>query len=395
MRYLVCLLALSLSAATIDKDRIAKITPRLQAFIDGGRLAGAVGFASHNGEPVYHDAVGVLDVETKKPMQRDSIFQIMSMTKPIVGVGVMMLAEEGKLAIGDTVERHLPEFRGQLLVESKTVDGRVMLKKPSRAITIRDLMTHTSGLPYGPPSGAPDLYQRMHLTLGDAVLLMAQTPLDFEPGTKWQYSNNGIAILGRIIEVASGMSFEKYMESRIFTPLGMKDSSFFPPADKIARIAMVHDYSGPVVKRAGGAILGGDPAAYRKGAKYPAPEWALYSTAADLARLYNCLLKGGKPLLSKAGVEVLTANHTGPIEPAGHSWGMAYGLTFTVVRDAAGTLNLQNIGTFGHGGAFGTQVWADPKTGIVGVFMIQTVGGGDGSNASNAFKAMIGASLLD
>ncbi|MGH9659463.1 MAG: serine hydrolase domain-containing protein, partial [Bryobacteraceae bacterium] len=261
----------------------------------------------------------------------------------------------------------------------------------------RDLMTHTSGM--GQLSeGARELYQKMHLTLAEAVSLASQQPLEFEPGTKWQYSNPGIATLGRIIEVAADQPFEKFIEERIFKPLGMKDSFFFPPADKIDRIAMVYTRQDGKLKRAGADILGGDPALYRKGARFSAPEFGMYSTAADLNALYTMMRNGGTSgtarLLSPAAVEVMTQVHTGAIEPAGHSPGMAYGLAWTVVRDPMGVLQYQSKGTYGHGGAFGTQGWVDPVKDVVGVFLIQRSGGGD-SSESNAFKTMIGASLLE
>ena len=403
---LVLSIAFSLTAAPppvktgVDSERVSHITARLRGFVDQGSIAGAVALASRRGEIVYYDAVGYQDSELKKPMHKDSIFQIMSMTKPIVGIGIMMLAEEGRLSVSDTVERHLPEFRGQWLIESVLAGGKTRtLKHPARPITIRDLMTHTSGLPSGPPESAKELNQRMNLSLAEAVALFSQMPLDFEPGAKWQYSNAGIATLGRIIEVASGQPFEKFMEERIFTPLGMKDSFFFPPEDKIGRISMVYKIEDGKLKRSGADILGGDPALYRKGAKYPAPEFGLYSTASDLQSVYQMMLSGGvsregKRLISAASVDVMTRVHTGTIEPAGHTPGWAYGLTWTVARGPAATLQLQSLGTYGHGGAFGTQGWIDPKKELVGVFLIQRSSGAD-PNESRAFTGMINASVLD
>jgi CubicO group peptidase (beta-lactamase class C family) len=331
-------------------------------------------------------------------MKTGSIFQIMSMTKPVAAVAIMMLEEEGKLSVSDAVEKHLPEFRGLWLNDGKTGDKERRQVRPSRAITLRDLLTHTSGMISNPPEGIKELYTRMDLTLAQAVAIYSQQPLDFEPGTRWQYSNPGIATLGRIVEVVSGLPFEKFLEERIFQPLGMKDSFLFPPSDRIDRIAMVYKLVDGKLQRSGGDILGGDPARYRKGAKYSAPEFGMYSTASDLAALYQMMLNGGtyngKRLLSRASVEVMTAPHTGNIEPAGHSPGMAYGLAWTVVRDAMGTLQLQSEGTFGHGGAFGTQGWIDPKKDLVGVFLIQRSGGGT-SEESNAFKAMSAAAIAE
>jgi CubicO group peptidase (beta-lactamase class C family) len=338
-------------------------------------------------------------VENKKPMRTDSIFQIMSMTKPVTATGIMILMEEGKLALSDPVEKHLPEFRSQWMIESQSADRKSRaLKRPSRPITIRDLLTHTSGMSAAPPEGAKEILQRMDMPLKDAVALYSQQPLDFEPGTRWQYSNSGIATLGRIIEVVSDQPYEKFLEEHIFRPLGMKDSFFFASPERIDRIAMVYKIEDGKLKRSGADILGGDPAHYRRGAKYPGPEYGLYSTAHDLSLFYQMMLNGGtcngKRILSKASVEVATALHTAQIEPAGHSPGMGYGLAWTVVRDPLGMLQLQSIGTFGHGGAFGTQGWIDPKKDLVGVFLIQRSGGGDNSE-SKIFMNRAASAITD
>jgi CubicO group peptidase (beta-lactamase class C family) len=249
-----------------------------------------------------------------------------------------------------------------------------------------------------PDESANGLYQKMHLSLADAVLLFARQPLLFDPGTRWQYSSPGIAVLGRIIEVRSGMPFEKFMEQRIFQPLGMKDSFFFPTPERIERIAMVYKLDGGKLKRSGPEILGGDPALYRKGARFPAPEWGLYSTAADLFALYQCMLDGGsyagKRLLLPASVKLMTTLHTGAIEPAGHWPGKGYALAWTVVKDDIGTLHMQSKGTFGHGGAFGTEGWVDPVKRIVGVFLIQRSSGSQPYEA-RTFMSMAGAAAFE
>lgn len=202
----------------------------------------------------------------------------MSMTKPVTGVAVMMLAEEGRLALTDSVEKHLPELRGLKVISERHADGSLTLRKPSRLITLRDLLTHTSGLPeYRPEGGA--FYSKMNLTLAEAVLQWSQSNLLFEPGTKWQYSNPGIAALGRIVEVTSGQKYEDFLAERIFTPLGMTDSFFFPPAAKHARIADV------MVGMPNAKPVGMGDRIFRKGSKYPMPEGGLYSTATDLLTL--------------------------------------------------------------------------------------------------------------
>ncbi|MDX1981047.1 MAG: serine hydrolase domain-containing protein [Bryobacteraceae bacterium] len=376
--------------AAMDGTRLARIPERMKSYTDRGEVAGVVTLVARRGVVAALDAVGWADVENRKPMRTDSIFQIMSMTKPFTGTAVMMMVEEGKLALTDAVEKHLPEFRGQMMISSRA-EGRLTLRKPARPITIRDLMTHTSGMGNMPPPGIGELLQTMDRPLEEAVALYAQQPLEFEPGSEWKYSNPGLATLGRLVEVASGMPFEKFLEARIFRPLGMKDSFIFPPADKIDRIAIVHQARNGKLETAPATILAGDPRRYRKGAVYSGPEYGMYSTASDLFAFYECLRTGGKPLLSKAAVEVMTSLHTGNIR-AGHLPGTGFGLTWEVTKEAMGTLGLMSIGSFGHGGAFGTHGWVDPKKEMVGVFLVQHVGA---TNAKAVFMGMAGAAVSE
>jgi CubicO group peptidase (beta-lactamase class C family) len=282
-----------------------------------------------------------------------------------------------------------------MLTAGVNTDGTPALKKPARPITIRDLMTHTSGLIANPPPEIGDLYQKLDRTLSEAVTIYAKQPLVFEPGGKWMYSNPGIATLGRIIEVVAGQPFERFMDDRLFRPLGMNDTFLFPPAGKTARIAAVYRSVQGKVQKAGADMLGGDALRFRPGAKYPAPEFGAYSTAADLAAFYEMMRAGGihkgKRLLSKASVDTMTALHTGNIEPAGHEPGMGYGLAWTVVKDPIGTLNLLSIGTYGHGGAFGTAGWIDKAKEIVGVYLVQ---GGPGTSAGRNALMQIAAGAL-
>lgn len=381
--------------AGMDPQWLARIQARMKSFVDQGRAAGVVTLVQRNGVLASLEAVGLQELETKKPMRPDTIFQIMSMTKPVTAVAIMILADEGLLALSDPVERHLPEFRGMWMIDSDSGEART-LKRPPRRITIRDLLTHTSGMAQMPPEPAKDLYSEMNLPLAEAVTLFSQQPLEFAPGTKWQYSNPGIATLGRIVEVNSGLSFERFLEERIFQPLGMKDSFIFPPADKLARIAMVYRFRDGKLAPAGGDILGGDPARLRKGAKYSAPEFGMYSTATDLAAFHQMVLNGGsyngRRILSRTAVNLMTALHTGEID-AGHEPGMGYGLAWVVVREPSGTLLYRSPGTYGHGGAYGTYSWVDPEKNLVGVFLIQRVGGSP--DERNAFMQIAAAAIVD
>jgi CubicO group peptidase (beta-lactamase class C family) len=194
------------------------------------------------------------------------------------------------------------------------------------------------------------------------------------------------------------MPFEKFLDLRILGPLGMKDSFIFPPAEKTARIALVHEYKGGALARSGSVFYAGDSAKHRAGAKFSLPAAGLYSTAPDLAKFHQMMLNGGtymgKRLLARASVETATMLHTGDLK-AGHNPGTGFGLAWEVQKEAPGTLNLMSIGAYGHGGAFGTHGWVDPKKKLVGVFLVQSTGGGDAAFIKQTFIAMAGASVPD
>jgi CubicO group peptidase (beta-lactamase class C family) len=382
MSKLAALCFVALLAQAQESEILGKIPARLKEFVDNKVVAGAVTLVAHDGKIAEFDAVGMADIEAGRVMKKDSIFQIMSMTKNFTGVGIMMLAEEGKLALRDPVERFIPEFHEQRVAATTGPDsGR--LATPLRPVTIADLLTHTSGMFDASPYEINGYSQKMNIPLADLMKVFARQPLLFQPGTRWSYSSPGIDVLGRVIEVCSGIKYEEFIAQRILKPLGMKDSFFFPPADKIERIAMVYENHGGKLVRSPGTILGGDPAMHRAGAVFPAPSWGLYSTAEDLLHFYE-MLRGsgayqGKRLLSEYSVKLMTEVHTVGIHPAGWLGGGAYGLTFEVVDEAYGELAGHTKGTFGHGGAFGTQGWIDPTNHLVRILLIQRSNGGTDS----------------
>jgi CubicO group peptidase (beta-lactamase class C family) len=376
------------AGAGMDAERLARIPVRMQAFVDRGKSAGIVTLLARHGHLALLSAVGYQDRENNVPMRTDTIFQIMSMTKPITSVGIVMLMEEGRLALVDAVEKYLPEFRGQQL-EACPANGdatNCRLTKPSRPVNIRDLLTHTSGLPGD--FKAPEL--RWKRTLMETAALASQQLLVFEPGTRWLYSNIGMATLGRIIESVSGQPYEQFISARVLAPLGMQDTFYFPAAEKQKRIAAVYTDDNGTLKRE-------DIDLFRRDAKYPAPEGGLYSTAADMANFYQMMLnKGaldGHRFLSPAAVELMTAVHTGDLQ-AGFSPGIGFGLGWAVVKGAEGMFRLNSPGTFGHGGAYRTYGWVDPAKDMIGVILLQrTNGGGDVADEINSFMAMAGSAI--
>ena len=387
----VCLVS-SLHGAEFDADKLAQIKSRMQVFVDQKVIAGAVTAVGSKAGLASVEAVGFQTLDPQQPMTTDSLFRIASMTKPITAIGIMILQEEGKLSVDDLVEKHLPTFRDQRLVASR--DGNSLtLKKPARPIALRDLLTHTSGLPGGFPAGMADLYQRRQHTLAEAVLVSSQQPLDFEPGSKWAYCNAGIDTLGRVIEVCSGQSYEAFLKARVFEPLGMHDTCVFPTEAQAARIAGVYDSKNGELVTATNPVVGSP-----FGAKHPVPAGGLYSTAADLAKLYQVMLNAGRSgsamILLPESVRSMTQIQTGDL-PCGFVPGMSFGFGWAVVKEPQGVTSMMSAGTFGHGGAFGTQGWIDPRQDLFVILLIQRVGlaNADGSDLRRELQTIAVSAL--
>jgi CubicO group peptidase (beta-lactamase class C family) len=299
------------------------------------------------------------------------------MTKPITAIGIMILADEGKLSVEDPVEKHLPEFRGQMLVTGRNKDA-VTLGPPSRAITLRDLLTHTSGLPAFPP-GLSEIYNKRDYTLAEATLAMSQRPLDFEPGSKWAYCNPGIDTLGRVIEVVSGQPYDVFLKKRLFEPLGMKDTTFVPTKEQTERLAGLYESKEGKLTATAKPLIG-----LPELVKHPIPAGGLLSTGGDLAKLYQMMLRkgtvGNARILSEKAVAEMTKVQIGEMK-GGFGEGMSFGFGWAVVKEPKGVTERLSAGTYGHGGAFGTQGWIDPNRDLFVILLIQRVGlsGGDGN----------------
>ena len=367
----------NVDAAEFDTAKLEKLRPKLQEYVDKNIVAGAVvAVGSHRGLANISWA-GHQNREQNLPMLPNATFRIASMTKPITALAIMLLVDDGKLSVEDPVEKHLPEFKGQLIVSGRDKEtGTTTLKKPSRPITLRDLLTHTSGLPGGFPEGISDLYFRRQLTLGEAAAISSQRPLDFEPGTKWAYCNAGIDVLGRIVEVVSGESFEGFLEHRVFRPLGLRDTTFYPNGEQLSRLAGLYELKDGQLRHIAYQLLGPT-----KGAKHPIPAGGLYSTAEDLARLYQLMLLRGAigelRIVSEKSVAEMTKNQTGDLT-AGFTSNIGMGFGWQVTRQPEGVHAMLSSGTFGHGGAFGTQGWIDPGQDLFVILLIQRVGMANG-----------------
>ncbi len=358
-----------------SSDKFAAIRPAMQAFVDKGEAAGIVTLIATKDAVIHQSAVGKTDLAKPRAMQTDDIFWIASMTKPIVAVAVAMLVEDGKLGFDDAIVKRLPEFANQLVATNGL--------PPSKPVTVRDLLRHTSGL--------EELGGRSpHMTLEETTRLIGSMPLLFQPGAGWQYSTAGIDALGRLVEVVSGMPFDRFVQQRVLDPLGMKDTSFWIAPDREPRWAHSYRWLAQENKLRDTTIPYMYGTAVTDRQRPPLGGAGLFSTAQDMARFYQMLLNkgtfGGKRLLKAETVAAMTRNQTGMLETRP---GMPWGLGFAIVENPAAmeANKILSPGSFGHGGAFSTQSWADPAKDLIWILMFQRTGKGnpDDSDVRIAF----------
>ncbi len=345
------------------------VTKALQPLVDSHCLAGAVTLVADKERILSVNTVGYSDIAARRPMSADALFWIASQSKPITATALMMLVDEGKLSLDDPVANILPEFRGQWLAVEQDRD-RVYLKRPQRPITVRDILSHTSGLPFASAAEQPTLDL---LPLRVTALTYAMTPLQFEPGSKYQYSNAGINTAGRIIEVKSGMPYEEFLETRLFHPLGMKDTTFWPSGEQLSRLAKSYK-PGKDGKGLEETVVTQLKYPLSDRTRQPVPAGGLFSTAHDLARFCQMMLGEGvfegKRYVSQNAVHELTRRQTPA--PLKESYGLGW--------SAGG-------GTFGHGGAYSTNMTIDRDRGLIYIFMVQHAGfPGNGGTSFEAFK---------
>jgi CubicO group peptidase (beta-lactamase class C family) len=366
-----------------SSSRLDRIGATVQRNIDDKRIAGAVTMVVRHGQVAWLKAQGMQDREASKPMQPDTIFRICSMTKPITSVAVMMLYEEGRFVLEDPVSKYLPEFKNpRVLVKPAT--GEPYTIPATREITIRDLLRHTSGLTYNWNAVLGPMYTEKNVahgmlpydgTIADSVHQLASLPLLFNPGDRFEYSL-GVDVLGRLVEVISGMPLDEFFRARIFEPLGMKDTYFFPPENKLDRLAAAYTwYEGKGLERFPGSITEGPFTysanyPYRGAKKLFSGGAGLNSTAADYARFCEMLLEGGKlgsvRILSSKSVELMTHDQLGKISPD-----EAFGLGFGIGGIKAPLEELGSPGEYYWGGFFYTGFVIDPKEQMIIVFMAQ------------------------
>jgi len=375
-------------AAGMNAQRLSDIPARMQEYVDAHRTAGIVTIVARHGRVAGFEAVGYQDLESKKPMRKDALFRIASLTKPITCAGIMVLVDAGKISVIDPVEKFLPEYKG---LKVNGCAGRSGYNcpgiAPSRPIDIEDLMKHTSGLSADGDSRGREEAPK---TLAEFALLGVKSPLLFEPGTAWNYSNIGYDVLGRIVELVSKQPYDQFLEQHIFEPLGMKDTAFFPADEKLSRLATLYTLTDTGLTRSSRQF----PAA---GPRVPRPAGGLISSAEDILH-FNMMMRNkgvfnGHRVLSAAAVTLMTTSHTGDMK-AGWAPGVGHGYGYEVVRNADGMFRYNSIGSYVKGGAFRTYEFVDPEKDLVGVFMMQlTNGGGDTADEINSFLAMSAAAI--
>ena len=389
----------------LSSERLHRITQMIERRIAAGDLAGAVTVVARQGKVVHQAAQGSMDLESKTAMTPGTMFRIASMTKPVIGVAVMMLVEEGKIHLNDPVSRYIPQFKDMKVAVAQPAAApgagraggagnaapRFYTVPAQREITVKDLLTHVSGLGSGPMgnSDIEKVARKDGETLSDYIPRLGSTSLEFQPGSRWTYSPGaGFETLGRVIEVASGTRLDQFFRTRIFDPLGMKDITFWPTDAQWPRVATVY------ARGANGLTKTVMPNDTMSRNVYFRGSGGLYSTAEDYIPLGMMLANGGefngKRLLGRKTVEMMSAAHVKDTLP-GRPPGEGYGLSVRVVTDHAVRGTMLSDGTFGWTGAQGTHFFVDPKEELVGVLMVQTSNG----EIQREFEDLVAQSVVD
>ncbi len=363
----------------VSTERLKRLDAGMKGLVDDGKVAGIVTLLARRGKAVHFTAHGKRDIRAASPMTRDTIFRIYSMTKPVAAVAMMMLYEEGKWRLDDPVSRYIPAFAKLQVYLGEASDGTLQVEDARRSMTMRELMTHSGGLAYGlvGTHAVDRLFVKANL-LNPAVPLQAMVdgiaglPLVSQPGTRWAYSI-GADVQGHLVETLSGMSFAQFLQTRLFAPLGMKDTGFYVPAEKRGRLAQMHG-EGPQ-----GALVAND----RLADPTVVPQAAfgghgLFSTASDYARFAQMLLDGGEfggtRVLAPRSVEMMRTNHVLAEPLKTMRQGLGWGLGAQVVMDGAAAGEPYADGAFHWWGIGGTWFWIDPKKDLLFIGMIQHQG---------------------
>ena len=389
-------------SVAVSSERLERLTASLQQYVDDGQLAGAVALVARHGRVVYHEALGMRDMESRERMQKDAIFRIASQTKALVSAAVMVLQEQGKLLIGDRLSKYLPEFEATSVAVEE--DGSYKVEPSRRPITLRDLLTHTAGIDYG-QGIAKDRWAKADIqgwyfahreeVMLDTLARMASLPFSAHPGERFVYGYN-TDILGAVLERVSGQSLDSFLREAILEPLGMEDTHFYLPPNKVGRLATVYSATDSGLKRAPEPGLGIGQGHYVKGPRVSFSGGAgLLSTAKDYARFLQMMLNGGsldgRRVLSRKSVELMTVDHLNGIP---FRAGQGFGLGFSVVTDLGARGQPGSLGEFGWGGAYHSTYWVDPQEGLVVVYLTQLIPA-NGLGEHSKLRALVYQALTD
>ena len=386
----------------MSTERLKRIDTHFHKLVDDGKIAGVVTWVARHGQVVHEDAYGLADIEAKRAISKDSYFYVYSMTKPITSVALLMLYEEGRFQLSDSVARHLPELANLQLYAGEGPGGRMMLKAPARQPTIQDVFRHTAGFLYGPAGerGVDKAYREANVmggTLADLTQRLGKLPLAYEPGTQWIYSVSH-DVQARLVEVLSGMPFDQFVRERIFEPLGMKQTVFGRPDELKDQFAVIYSLS-PEGKLSPTGALDAPGAATRVLGGF-----SVSATAADYGRFAQMLVNSGEldgvRILSRKTIDLMDSNHLPPgvargAAGGGTAGGEGYGLGVRVVIDPAQAGNLTSAKTFGWSGAAGTHFFVDRAEDLVAVFMVQRMGGADGPGMAAQFETLVYQAIVD
>jgi CubicO group peptidase (beta-lactamase class C family) len=390
-----------------SSERLAKLDGNLKSLVDAKQLAGVVWVVARHGKIVDENSYGNADLASGKPMQKDAIVRIYSMTKPITGIAMMMLYEEGKWKPSDPISRYIPEFRDLKVFSGVDKDGKPTYDPPGHAPTMGELMSHTAGFTYGVFGATPvdKMYQESQLlaapSLKDFIDRVSKLPLLYQPGEGWVYSIS-VDIQGYLVEKLSGKSFPDFLRERIFEPLGMNDTAFYVPEAKLGRVATIYQGS-----PTGLSPMPRDPE-ISKPPGLPSGGGGLYSTARDYLRFSQMVLNGGElngvRLVAPSSVELMRSNHVPEAVKNANKFGIGYyrmqpglgfGYDFAILEEPARLGSTAGKGTFLWDGVAGTWFWIDPANDVIFVGIIQRWLLSGGPDVENLTRALTYQALVD
>ncbi len=392
----------------MSEERLGQIDKTLQEYINKKWIAGAVAMVARKGKITYYKSFGTSGIGSDQPMKKDDLFRIMSMTKPVTSVALMMLYEEGKFLLDDPLSKYIPEFKNPTVLKTFNEQDTTYTTEPAKnEITIRQILTHTAGIAYGfldakkwgaifAKSRVPDGANAFPITIGDRMKILAKLPLVHHPGEAWTYGLNS-DVAGYLVEVLSGMTLSDFCEKRIFQPLGMNETHYFWDESVANRLVSVYtEKDGLVEKEKNPALVKMIEFPIRGAKKYFSGGSGLTCSSMDYLKFCQFIINGGtyngKRLLSRKTIELMAKNQVGDLG----TWsGEKFGLGFSISTEKTSAKQLGSLGRLGWGGALATTFWIDAKEGVVAVLMTQIFGSTHSNEVFSKFENAVYQSITD